>query len=144
MSAQIGTTAAGVLTQAERDAMTPRQVLEELKQGNQRFRAGSMAARDYAAQRRARAPAEIIFDVGIGDMFSARIAGNIVNDDLIGSLEFACAAAGARLVLLYGHTACGAIEGAIDGVELGHLTGLLARITPAIAATTFAGEKSIF
>jgi carbonic anhydrase len=89
-----------------------------------------------------RAPAEIIFDAGIGDMFSARIAGNVVNDDLRGSLEFACAVAGAKVVLLFGHTACGAIKGAIDDVEMGNLTGLLARIKPAISATPFAGDKS--
>src|SRR4029077_6614569 len=80
--------------------------------------------------------------VGIGDMFSARIAGNVVNDDLLGSLEFACAVAGAKVVLLFGHTACGAIKGAIDDVEMGNLTSLLARVKPAITATKFTGEKS--
>jgi carbonic anhydrase len=89
-----------------------------------------------------RAAAEIIFDAGIGDTFNARIAGNVVNDDLLGSMEFACAAAGAKLVLLLGHTACGAVKGAIDDVVLGNLTGLLARIKPAIPATKFDGEKS--
>jgi carbonic anhydrase len=138
------------LAKVERDRMTPQQVLEELRKGNGRFRAGSSPARDYRHQQRSsaagqfpaavtlgcvdsRAPAEIIFDVGIGDMFSARVAGNVVNDDLLGSLEFACAVAGAKLVLLYGHTACGAIKGAIDDVEMGSLTGLLARIKPAIS-----------
>ncbi len=89
-----------------------------------------------------RAPAEIILDAGIGDTFNARIAGNVVNDDLLGSLEFACAVAGAKVLLVLGHTACGAIKGAIDDVEMGNLTGLLARIKPAITATTFAGEKT--
>jgi carbonic anhydrase len=89
-----------------------------------------------------RAPAEIIFDVGIGDTFNARIAGNVVNDDLLGSMEFACAVAGAKVVLVFGHTACGAVKGAIDDVEMGNLTGLLARIKPAITATKFDGEKS--
>jgi carbonic anhydrase len=89
-----------------------------------------------------RAPAEIVFDAGIGETFNGRVAGNIVNDDLLGSMEFACAAAGAKVVLLFGHTACGAIKGAIDDVTLGNLTGLLARIKPAIAATKFDGEKS--
>jgi carbonic anhydrase len=89
-----------------------------------------------------RVPAEIVFDAGIGDTFNARIAGNVVNDDLLGSMEFACAAAGAKLVLLLGHTACGAVKGAIDDVVLGNLTGLLARIKPAIPATKFDGEKS--
>ncbi|MGZ4980844.1 MAG: carbonic anhydrase [Methylobacter sp.] len=89
-----------------------------------------------------RAPAEIILDVGIGETFNARIAGNIVNNDLIGSLEFACAAAGAKVIVVMGHTACGAIKGAIDNVELGRLTGLLDKIKPAISATTYSGERS--
>jgi carbonic anhydrase len=89
-----------------------------------------------------RAPAEILLDARIGDAFNARIAGNIVNDDLLGSLEFACAAAGAKVILVMGHTACGAVKGAIDGVELGHLTGLLNKIKPAVAATVYSGERS--
>ena len=120
-----------------------------MKKGNERFRTGNMASRDYRDQQRtsaagqfpaavvlgcidSRAPAEIIFDAGIGDTFNARIAGNVVNDDLLGSLEFACAVAGAKVILLFGHTACGAIKGAIDDVEMGNLTGLLARVKPAI------------
>jgi carbonic anhydrase len=89
-----------------------------------------------------RAPAELIFDSGIGDGFNARVAGNVVNDDIVGSLEFACAVSGAKLILLFGHTACGAIKGAIDDVEMGSLTGLLARIKPAITATKFTGDRS--
>src|SRR5262245_65862187 len=90
-----------------------------------------------------RAPGEISFDASFGDAFNARIAGNVVNDDLLGSLEFACAVSGAKVVLLLGHTACGAVKGAIDDVEMGNLTGLLARIKPAITATkSFPGEKS--
>lgn len=147
------------LTKAQRDQMTPAQILDELEKGNERFRMGQMALRDYRAQQRtsaggqypttvvlgcidSRAPAEIIFDAGIGDMFNARIAGNVVDDDLLGSLEFACAVAGAKVFLLLGHTACGAIKGAIDDVEMGNLTGLLARVKPAITATTFEGEKT--
>jgi carbonic anhydrase len=80
--------------------------------------------------------------VGIGETFNARIAGNIANNDLIGSLEFACAAAGAKVIIVMGHTACGAIKGAIDNVELGSLTGLLDKIKPAISATTYSGERS--
>jgi len=138
--------------------MTPGQIIEELKKGNERFRTGRMTRRDYLEEQRSsaggqypaavvigcvdsRAPAEIIFDAGIGDLFNGRIAGNVVNEDLLGSLEFACAVAGAKVVLLFGHTACGAVKGAIDDVELGNLTGLLARIKPAIAATKFDGEK---
>ena len=150
---------AAALTREQRDQLTPDQVVEMLQAGNERFRTGKMQAHDYLAQKRAsaggqypaaailscidsRAPAEIILDTGIGDTFNARVAGNIANDDIIGSLEFACAAAGAKVVLVMGHTACGAVKGAIDNVELGHLTGLLDKIKPAIPATTYAGEKT--
>ena len=150
---------AGSLTKKERDGMTPSQVIDELKKGNERFRAGKMAPRDYLAEKRAsssgqypaavilgcldsRVPAEIIFDAGIGDTFTGRVAGNVVNDDMLGSMEFACAVSGAKVVLVLGHTACGAVKGAIDDVVLGNLTGLLARIKPAIPATKFDGEKS--
>ena len=150
---------AAALTKEQRDQLTPDQVVEMLKAGNARFRTGKMQAHDYLAQKRAsaggqypaaailscidsRAPAEIILDAGIGDTFNARVAGNIANDDIIGSLEFACAAAGAKVVLVMGHTACGAVKGAIDNVELGHLTTLLNKIKPAIPATTFSGEKT--
>jgi len=87
-------------------------------------------------------PAEIVFDTGIGDAFIGRVAGNVVNDDILGSMEFGCAVSGAKVVLVLGHTACGAVKGAIDDVVLGNLTGLLARIKPAIPATKFDGEKS--
>ena len=156
---QLGNPEGGSLTKEQRDRMTPPQVIEELKKGNERFRAGKMARRDYLAEQRSsaahqypavvvlgcidsRAPAEIIFDAGIGDMFNARIAGNVENENLLGSMEFACAVAGAKLVLVLGHTSCGAVKGAIDDVILGNLTGLLARIKPAIPATKFDGEKS--
>jgi len=89
-----------------------------------------------------RAPAEIILDAGIGDTFNARIAGNIATDDLLGSLEFACALAGAKVILVMGHTGCGAIKGAIDGAQLGNLTGLLNKIKPAVDATHYDGERS--
>ena len=81
-------------------------------------------------------------DLGIGDVFNARVAGNIANDDILGSMEFACKVAGAKVVLVMGHTACGAIKGAIDNVELGNLTGLLAKIQPAVKATAYQGERS--
>ncbi|HXI78823.1 MAG TPA: carbonic anhydrase family protein, partial [Steroidobacteraceae bacterium] len=89
-----------------------------------------------------RAPAEIVLDARIGDLFNARIAGNIANDDLLGSLEFACAVAGAKLVLVMGHTACGAIKGAIDSAQLGNLTGLLNKIKPAVDATPYEGQRT--
>jgi carbonic anhydrase len=149
----------GALTKEERDRLTPDQVIDAMKKGNDRFRAGKTLPRDYLAQQRSsaagqfpaavvlgcvdsRAPAEILFDAGIGDTFNARIAGNVVNDDLLGSMEFACAVAGAKAVVVFGHTACGAVKGAIDDVEMGNLTGLLARIKPAITATKFEGDKS--
>ncbi|PYB99336.1 carbonic anhydrase [Pseudomonas protegens] len=150
---------AASLSKEERDNMTPDQVIAGMKEGNLRFRNGKMDQHDYLAQKRAsasgqfpaavilscidsRAPAEIVLDAGIGDTFNARIAGNVANSDLIGSLEFACAAAGAKVILVMGHTACGAIKGAIDNVELGSLTGLLNKIKPAIGATKYAGERS--
>jgi carbonic anhydrase len=147
------------LTKEQRDSMAPAQVIDELKKGNERFRTAKMAPRDYLAEKRtsaagqypaavvlgcvdSRVPAEIVFDAGIGDLFTGRVAGNVVNDDMLGSMEFACAVSGSKLVLVLGHTACGAIKGAIDGVVLGNLTGLLARIKPAIPGTKFDGEKS--
>jgi carbonic anhydrase len=150
---------AAAMSAEQRDKLTPDEVLAMLQQGNERFRTGRMERHDYLAQKRAtasgqypaaailscidsRAPAEIILDTGIGDVFNARVAGNIANDDMLGSLEFACAAAGAKLVLLMGHTACGAIKGAIDAVELGHLTELLHRIKPAVAATVYEGART--
>jgi carbonic anhydrase len=147
------------LTKDERDSMTPARVIDELKKGNERFRTGKMTRRDYLAEQRAsakgqfpaavilgcldsRVPAELIFDTGIGDTFIGRVAGNVVNDDILGSMEFGCAASGAKVILVVGHTACGAVKGAIDDAVLGNLTGLLARIKPAIAATKYDGEKS--
>jgi carbonic anhydrase len=150
---------AAALTKEQRDRLTPDRIIELMKEGNERFRTGKMQSHDYLAQKRAsaagqypaavvlscidsRAPAEIILDAGIGDTFNARVAGNIINDDLLGSLEFACALAGAKVVLVMGHTACGAIKGAIDSAKLGNLTGLLDKIKPAIDATQFSGERS--
>lgn len=154
-----GLAQAAALTRAQRDAMTPDDVIAMMKRGNERFRAGKLQTHDYLAQKRAsvkgqypaavilscmdsRAPAEIILDAGIGDTFNARVAGNIVNDDLLGSLEYACAVAGSKVVLVMGHTSCGAIKGAIDGAKLGNLTGLLDKIKPAVDATKFDGERT--
>ena len=81
-------------------------------------------------------------DLGVGDVFNARIAGNISNDDILGSMEFACKVAGAKVILVMGHTKCGAVAGTIAGAELGHLTGLLAKIRPAVDATAYQGERS--
>src|SRR5499425_184062 len=81
-------------------------------------------------------------DLRIGDIFNCRVAGNVQNADILGSMEFACKVAGAKVVLVMGHTACGAIKGAIDNAQLGNLTGLLAKIKPAVDATTYTGERS--
>jgi len=147
------------LNKAERDAMSPSSVIEELKKGNERFRSGKTVRRDYLAEQKSsakgqypaavilgcldsRVPAEIVFDTGIGDTFVGRVAGNVVNDDMLGSMEFGCAATGSKVIVVLGHTACGAIKGAIDDVVLGNLTGLLARVKPALASTKYEGEKS--
>jgi carbonic anhydrase len=156
---ETGAAQAAALTKEQRDALTPDEIIEAMKKGNERFRSGKMKEQDFLAQKRAsaagqypaaivlscidsRAPAEIILDMGIGETFNARVAGNIVNQDMLGSLEFACAVAGAKVVLVMGHTACGAIKGAIDNVQMGNLTGLLDVIKPAIAATQYTGERS--
>jgi carbonic anhydrase len=150
---------AAALTKVQRDKLTPDDVIALMKKGNQRFRLGKETPHDYLAQQKAsakgqypaavilscidsRAPAETIMDLGIGDTFNARVAGNIANDDILGSMEFACKLSGAKVVLVMGHTACGAIKGAIDNAQLGNLTGLLAKIRPAVEATQYQGERS--
>lgn len=149
---------AASLSKEERDAMTPDGVIELFKQGNLRFRENRPMQHDYLAQKRSsiegqypaavilscidsRAPAEIVLDAGIGETFNARVAGNISNRDMLGSMEFACAISGAKVVLVMGHTRCGAIRGAIDNAELGNLTGLLDEIKPAIEKTEYSGER---
>ncbi|MET1083694.1 MAG: carbonic anhydrase family protein [Burkholderiales bacterium] len=150
---------AAALTKSQREKLTPAEVIALMKKGNQRFRQGKESPHDYLAQQKAsakgqypaavilscidsRAPAETIMDLGIGDVFNARVAGNVANDDILGSMEFACKVAGAKVALVMGHTACGAIKGAIDNVQLGNLTGLLAKIRPAVEATQYQGERS--
>jgi carbonic anhydrase len=142
-----------------RDKLTPDQIIQTMKKGNKRFRAGERKDRNYLREQEAsakgqypaavlltcidsRAPAEVIMDLGIGDIFNCRVAGNVRNADILGSMEFACKLAGAKVLLVMGHTACGAIKGAIDNAELGNLTGLLGKIKPAIDATAYAGERS--
>ncbi|MFL6580547.1 MAG: carbonic anhydrase family protein, partial [Burkholderiales bacterium] len=146
-------------TQAQRDHLTPDQIIKLMKDGNARFRKGERKDRNYLREQEAsaegqypaavllscidsRAPAEVIMDLGIGDIFNCRVAGNVQNDDILGSMEFACKLAGAKLVLVMGHTACGAIKGAIANAELGNLTGLLAKIKPSVEATEYGGERS--
>jgi len=132
-------------------ALSPDQALALLKEGNARFVAGESIERDLIAQQKAtadgqypfavvlscldsRSAPEVVFDQGIGDLFVGRVAGNVVDEDLLGSFEFATAAAGSKLIVVMGHTACGAVKGACDGVELGNLTLLLDEIEPAIDA----------
>lgn len=129
--------------------LTPATALGLLKQGNVRFRENLRAHRDLLEQVNvtaegqfpfavilscidSRASAELIFDQGLGDIFSVRIAGNVANDDILGSMEFACALAGAKLLVVLGHTSCGAVRGACSGVEMGHLSSLLSKIRPSV------------
>ena len=150
---------AEALGKDKRDKMTPDEILAAFKRGNANFSKGLRTSRNYINEQKAsakgqypsavilscidsRAPAEVIMDLGIGDIFNARVAGNISNDDILGSMEFSCKLEGAKLVLVMGHTSCGAIKGAIDNAELGNLTGLLAKIKPAIKATPLKGELS--
>ena len=158
-AAQFVPKGSGALTKTRRDQMTPAQIIVELKNGNARFRAAKPASRDYLEEQHAdaggqapaavvlecidsRVPAEIIFDAGIGDLFVARLAGNVVDEDVLGSLEYSCAEAGAKAVVVLGHTDCGAVKGAIEDLHLGNLTGLLSKLKPAITATPATGEKS--
>lgn len=144
-------------TKEEQAAMTPQQALAELKAGNARFVAGRSQVRNLPAKVRAtasaqypfavilscldsRQPSEIVFDQGIGDVFCARVAGNVLNNDILGSMEFACNVSGAKLIAVIGHSNCGAIKGAIDEVQLDHLTGLLDKIKPAIDAVPDDGQ----
>jgi carbonic anhydrase len=147
------------LSREQRDRLTPDEILQLMKDGNQRFRKGRRETRDFLAQQRktgkgqhpaavllsyidSRAPAEAIMDLGIGDIFNSRVASNIANADILGSMEFACKLSGAKVVLVMGHTGCGAIKGAIDNAELGNLTGLLAKIEPAVQATRYSGART--
>ena len=155
----LGGVAVAAMPKEDRDKLTPAEVIELMKAGNDRFRKGVRVNRDFLREQRdratgqypaavilscidSRAPAEIVLDLGIGDVFNSRVAGNVSNADILGSLEFACQVAGAKVVLVMGHTACGAIKGAIDGVQLGNLTGLLAKIAPSVQATAFTGTRS--
>jgi carbonic anhydrase len=146
-------------TKEQRDKMTPDEIIQQMKAGNERFRLGKPQHRDLMREAKAtakgqypaaivfscvdsRAPAEMILDFGIGDIFSGRVAGNVADEDILGSMEFACKVAGSKVVLVMGHTACGAIKGAIDDVKLGNLTALLAKIRPAVEATQYTGERT--
>ncbi len=146
-------------TKEAQDKMTPDKSLSELRLGNQRFVNKNQLNRDLLQQVKqtsagqypfatilscidSRVSSELIFDQGIGDIFSVRIAGNFVNEDILGSMEFACKLAGTKLILVLGHTACGAVKGACDHARLGNLTALINKIEPAVEAVIEPKEES--
>ncbi|CAI8259596.1 MAG: Carbonic anhydrase 2 [Polaribacter sp. SA4-10] len=141
-------------------AISPNKAIELLKEGNARFVKNKEVSRDLLAQVTdtstgqypfatilscidSRVSSEIIFDQGIGDIFSARVAGNFVNEDILGSMEFACKLAGTKVVVVLGHTACGAVKGACDDAKLGNLTALLSKIKPAVNAVISPSDPSL-
>ncbi len=147
-----------VQTKESQASITPEQAISKLREGNARFVARKSRHRDLVAQSRktatgqfpfavvlgcidSRSSNEIILDQGIGDIFSARVAGNVLNDDLLGSLEFATAKAGAKAILVLGHTRCGAVGGACHNAQLGHVTGLLEKIKPAVRKVSRSGHS---
>ncbi len=136
-------------TKATQDSLTPKKAYDILVDGNQRFMQNVKAQRNLQDQVMetssgqypfavvlscidSRVPVELVFDQGIGDIFSARVAGNIVNEDILGSIEYACKVAGSKIVVVLGHTKCGAVTSACQGVELGNITALLNKIKPAV------------
>ena len=147
------------MTKSVQAGITPDAAVAILKAGNERFQAGTSLKRDLKMLVREIAPGqypfasivsctdsrtapEILFDQSIGDIFVTRVAGNIVNDDMIGSLEYAAVVLGTRAIVVLGHTNCGAIKGACDGVQMGNLTGLLSKIQPAVAAAKTPGVRN--
>ncbi len=148
-----------VLTEAEQSALTPDMVIQSFKEGNARFMNNDLTARDHSAQVRksttaqfpkaivlscvdSRVPVEDVFDRGIGDIFVARVAGNFVNEDILGSMEFACKVSGSKLILVMGHEHCGAVKAAVDDVKLGNITPMLAKIRPAVDAVDYDGDRT--
>ncbi len=148
-----------VLTKEQQDALTPDMVIQSLKEGNARFMRNDLTARDHSAQVReavkaqfpkaivlscvdSRVPVEDVFDRGIGDVFVARVAGSFVNEDILGSMEFACKVAGSKLILVMGHEHCGAVKAAIDDVKLGNITPMLTKIKPAVEMVEYDGERN--
>ena len=152
--------APSVITREQQADLTPDAVLQELLEGNRRFVQDDLTTRNHSARVReayagqfpkavilscldSRIPVEDVFDRGVGDIFVARVAGNFVNEDILGSMEFGCHVAGARLIMVLGHTHCGAVQAAIDDVQLGNITPMLAKIRPAIQGPdAFSGEKT--
>ena len=148
-----------VLTKEQQDALTPNSVIKALQEGNIRFVNNNLTARDHSAQVRkstlaqypkaivlscvdSRVPVEDVFDRGIGDLFVARVAGNFVNEDILGSMEFACKVSGSKVVLVMGHEHCGAVKAAIDDVKLGNITPMLQKIRPAVDLVEYEGDRT--
>lgn len=140
--------------------MTPEKSLQVLKEGNKRFQENLKTSRNLLEQVEdtskgqypfatilscidSRVSSELIFDQGFGDIFSVRIAGNFVNEDILGSMEFACKLAGTKLIVVLGHTSCGAVKGACDNAKLGNLTGMLDKIKPAVNAVSLPEESNL-
>ena len=147
------------MTKDYQSQFTPDKALQALKDGNARFTSGAMVQRDLRAQVKAtgygqypfasvvscidsRSAPETIFDLGVGDVFAARVAGNIVNEDILGSLEFASKVAGSKLVVVLGHSSCGAIKGACDDAKMGNLTELLSKMKPAVQSVAYTGDRT--
>jgi len=148
-----------VLTEEEQAALTPDMVIQSLKEGNGRFMRNDLTTRNHSEQVRrstnaqypkaivlscvdSRVPVEDVFDRGIGDIFVARVAGNFVNEDILGSMEFACKVAGSKLILVMGHEHCGAVKAAVDDVQMGNITPMLAKIRPVVEALEYEGDRS--
>ena len=150
-----------VITKEIQNRLTPIAILEDLLEGNKRFRQASKETVDYLSQVKqtvdgqfpkavilscidSRVPVEVVFDQSIGDVFVARVAGNFENVDMLGSMEYSCKVAGSKLVLVLGHESCGAVKAACDGVELGNITEMLSKIMPAVhlSATQVDGEAN--
>lgn len=148
-----------VLTKEEQDALTPDMVIQSFKEGNERFTRNDLTARNHSEQVRkstnaqfpkaivlscvdSRVPVEDVFDRGIGDIFVARVAGNFVNEDILGSMEFACKVSGSKLILVLGHEHCGAVKAAVDDVKLGNITSMQENIRPAVENVNYDGERS--
>jgi len=147
-------------TKETQAAINPEVAINLLKEGNKRFKSNTAIKRDLLDQITdtstgqypfatilscidSRVSSELIFDQGIGDIFSARVAGNFVNEDILGSMEFACKLAGTKVIVVLGHTACGAVKGACDDAKLGNLTALLSKIKPAVKAVTEPTDASL-
>jgi len=147
-------------TKETQAAINPEIAIDLLKEGNKRFKSNTAIKRDLLDQVTdtstgqypfatilscidSRVSSELIFDQGIGDIFSARVAGNFVNEDILGSMEFACKLAGTKVIVVLGHTACGAVKGACDDAKLGNLTALLSKIKPAVKAVTAPTDSNL-